>query len=177
MKQSSETMQDNNKRAPLIDARNLVCETITNSYMQEFVDICALTVSITESYPEQSNNEIRNALTHLARALEIEKSEEMLTQVNKAKDHIERGKKDCLKMCIIEMHGRIRSMLATIEFKEGIIPNKFNIRTIDLEKRRKEAAIKETRNDSVGSFTYVSDMISINKILFIDKCSSDCGNL
>lgn len=86
------------------DVSSRILEVIKEDFHNDFMDVYALTISLTDKHPEQANNEIRNALNHLARALMIDTPQDALEQITKAQGHIERAKRDCLKISLINRH-------------------------------------------------------------------------
>lgn len=126
---------------------NDVAECILRDYYAETLDIYGLTISLIEKHPEQANNEIRNALTHLARALASKEPATSKVEMDKAKGHFERAQKDCLKLCILELHERMMHSIHIIEYSEGTIRSDIKLRLRKLERDRKDAFVKESRND------------------------------
>src|SRR5579875_3001772 len=72
-------------------------------------DFYAGAVALTEKQPDQVNNEVRNAVTHMARAYCADTRAAADQQLNQAVSHIERAMRDCLKLSVIELHDRIQS--------------------------------------------------------------------
>lgn len=126
-----------------------MCALIRNGYLGEFTDIYATTIGLTELHPEQANNEIRNALTHMARALIATTPADVLDQVKKAADHIERGKRDCLKISIIAIRKRLTATIHQIEITHGSVQMPVRQRLKAIERKRRDIFKAETRNESV----------------------------
>tara|TARA_R110001592_G_scaffold344464_1_gene635692 strand:+ start:6373 stop:6978 length:606 start_codon:yes stop_codon:yes gene_type:complete len=139
------------------DAAIISC--IIKEYYDDLLNWYGLTISLTEKHVEQVNNEIRNALTHLSRASFMEDADSFNGELSKAKGHFERGKKDCLKLCILELHERLRSTIKGIEIREGALKSEYRKRLVNLEKLRKEAFIKESKNDGTGTIEHLEKII------------------
>lgn len=136
-----------NEEAPVYNVADDVCNIIIGDYLGEFTELYATAVGLVEMHPEQVNNEIRNALTHLARALSAANAQEAQSQVRKAKDHIERGKRDCLKISIIEIRDRLRGTIHMIEHTVGVVPQPIKLRLKEIERMRRTSFLAETRNE------------------------------
>lgn len=72
--------------------------------------------------PLQFTNELRNAINHLARAYCCENDADVDEEIRKAIGHIERAKRDCLKMSSIAISEDISSQFMLIEQKYGLLP-------------------------------------------------------
>ena len=84
---------------------NDVLNVVRKDFYEDFMEVYAMVVSTTETHPEQVNNKIRGALTHLARALD--RGDGCSEEVQKAQAHINRAKRDCLKVIIVQKHKAI----------------------------------------------------------------------
>lgn len=123
-----------------------VQKVIQKDYFEDFLDVYGTTISIAESHPEQVNNEIRNALTHLARSYYCESLHDATSEIKQARDHIERAKRDSLKLSIITKRDQIQSEIFRIEMSEGAIPQALKLKLREIEKTRKKAF----KNESLG---------------------------
>lgn len=145
-----------------------VAAVIEDHYFRDFLDIYGTTISITEMHPEQVNNEIRNALTHIARALVDEQADEVADNIEKAKAHIERAKRDCLKLSIIAKRDQIRAVIVHIEMVEGALPRNLKRRLVSLERQRKAIFRQETNGShQVGALleTLLVDTLELEEQL------------
>lgn len=66
-------------------------------------------------FPEGINNEIRNSLSHLARAMLAENDDQLKTEVTRANNHIERATRDSLKTTLSIMLLRFDRMFELLE--------------------------------------------------------------
>lgn len=102
-------------------------------------------------HPEQTNNEIRNAVTHLSRAPNAATQEGADEEITKAVLHIERAKRDCLKLTIITKIEQLRSMLSRIEEKDGILRQEVRSKVRKINSDRKDIYIRETKGDDIAN--------------------------
>jgi len=112
-----------------------------------FSEAYAIVVSTTEKIPQQANNEIRNAVNHLARAYASDCVIEARKNIAQAKGHIERGMRDCFKIAIIGQRRFINGCLSTIEAKYGFLPDDIVRKLRVIEKRRKKLLEDEARGE------------------------------
>lgn len=148
---SSKAPKKTKKTKAVLDKDGLICDCINTKYYDDLLNIYGLTISIVEKHVEQVNNEIRNALTHLSRARNAKSKKAFKEEIKRAEGHFERAKKDCLKVCILELHKRLMRSIYLVEFSQGTIKSDIKLRLRTLEKERKDAFIKEGKNDSKGS--------------------------
>ncbi|MEZ5490903.1 MAG: hypothetical protein R3F50_11370 [Gammaproteobacteria bacterium] len=125
-----------------------VAEIIHDIYLQDFLEIYGLTIAIAETHPEQVNNELRNALTHLARALSSE-ADDPEKELESAKSHIRRAKRDCLKIAILHKRDQILGSIHRIEYDQGILPSKLKTRLKTIEQKRRDVFRSESSGNSV----------------------------
>lgn len=97
----------------------------------------ATAVSLTEKHPEQVNNEVRNAVTHLARAYAANSAADAQDELRRARGHVDRAKRDCLKISIIALHDKIRATCSEIKIVSGTLDPAFVVRRNDLTNERK----------------------------------------
>jgi len=100
-------------------------------------------VAYSSKHPENINNELRNALTHLARALNAQEMDEAQFNMDAASRHIERFKRDCLKVAVV-YSGRDLNGLISRAYRRfrGVDPN-VTVEASKLVRRRVGAALKE----------------------------------
>jgi hypothetical protein len=98
--------------------KRTVLDCIKEVYDNEFIKLQAITATVCKhSHPEQIDNEIRNALTHLSRALKEQDRIEIINQeVRRAIGHIERARRDCLKIVIANKHDEITAYIKNSKF-------------------------------------------------------------
>ena len=139
---------------------------ITREFHQEFGAIHARTVAFTDVQPEQANNEIRNALNHMARAL-LQSDEDRATKdVAKAYSHLDRAARDCLKISIIEKQKQVRQLSQEVREIERVAPFQI-VKGLDaLEKRRIEVFLQESRGDD-GCTDAMGEIL--NEVLALEK--------
>lgn len=80
---------------------------VISFFHQDFSSYYASTIAIVEKLPDQINNEIRNAMSHLARANASDNIATIQLECDRARAHIERANRDCLKCSIITLRKKI----------------------------------------------------------------------
>lgn len=96
---------------------DLVEKFILDDFIDDFMNHYAMALFEGDKHPEQANNEVRNAFVHIGRILANDNQEKNLI---KAKDHIERAKRDCLKISIIEKYNKLNQCVKNIESVKNI---------------------------------------------------------
>lgn len=129
----------------LIKARAL--DRAFSLFYEDFTKYLATTISLTESIPDQINNQIRNAFTHLARVNMSTDPEEIKQETEKAIGHIERANLDCLKVGIIHQHDKLDYLIADVRFFHGFLTPSIKSKRQQIEKERNELYESESRGD------------------------------
>lgn len=142
-----------------------IAEIILSDFYEDFMDAYATALSALERHPEQANNEIRNALTHLARALSSERDTDFACHVAQASGHIQRGKRDCLKAAIIARREKLADTVRAIELVEGRVSNAIHQRLKTIEKQRYEAYVSETKAEDGVNDKLVSLLIECDNLI------------
>ena len=109
--------------------------------------------------PEQPNNEIRNALNHFARAFECETWAEAEKNHASSRAHLERAKRDSLKLATIGLFGEIREILRNAEAWYGIIEPAILVRKSRLVDWRLDTYIKESSGHN-GTTLHMLELFS-----------------
>ena len=151
------------------EVQKAVCKVIVTDYLEDFTEIYATTIAITEAHPEQANNQIRNALTHLARALTSQDAAALKDSLKKAEGHIERGKRDCIKTAIALLKDRISTTLYRIEYEHGLVPRHIKVKLKTIEYKRISAYKNETKGDirvSGEMEDILADLLELEEYLF-----------
>jgi len=143
-----------------------VLRLITHDFHQEFGEIHARTVAFTDIQPEQANNEIRNALNHMARALLETDETRAKKDVAKAYSHLDRATRDCLKIAIIGKHEHVKRLAQEVREIERVTPRKVADDLEALETRRIKALRQESRGDN-GCTESMAQLL--NEILAVEK--------
>jgi hypothetical protein len=120
-------------------------ELVLTDFRDEFQSIYSYAVAVLEVVPEQANNEIRNALNHISRALDGNSLEDAKSDLKKAEGHIDRAKRDCFKLANIHLHEQLRSDFLDIEVIEGAVPLSVRQRLAVLEQRGVDARKSEAQ--------------------------------
>ena len=131
-------MQDNEK----------VLTVLTESYLEDYIEILGISVSIIGYYPLQADSQIRNAITHLSRAIVNPADED--DEITKAKRHIERAKRDCLKLALLGKREHISDHIKSIRYAKGGLPEDVMVRRVQIELDQKKALINEARGMDIN---------------------------
>ncbi len=134
----------------MADKCSEIIDFLIQDYLQDYTEILGITVGIANFYPQQADSQIRNALTHLSRAAQTDNKDLIAKEIKKAKGHIERAKRDCLKIAIIEKRQQIKDMIIGIYFAKGGLPKKIQKKRIEIEINRKITAINETKGEEIA---------------------------
>lgn len=139
-----------------------VQSVLLKEFHEEFMEFYALAIATAEKHPEQANNEIRNATNHLARALVAGvdgENKEAAEQIKLAKGHLERAKRDCLKITLIRKHRDISGAAWRVRIRDGALPDEVRKRLRGIEKLRKKALIIESRGHN-NATQYLLDIVN-----------------
>ena len=140
-----------------------VATVLREQIHDQFVDFYAAAVSLTERQPDQVNNEIRNALTHLSRSLAVDDYAQANSEIDRACNHIDRAMRDAIKLAVFELRDRIHSACAEIRLVHGVLDTPFLVRRENLTDQRKALIKLETE----GSKDVMAGFVQ----LFIDARS------
>ncbi len=108
----------------------------------------AYTITIAQTLPLQVNNEIRNAVSHLARAHEAEDGETRDRQAQKALDHLERASRDCLKVALLKTIENVDKLRSKALHQYGYVPKNLNVTLHELGKDYKQLLLDEAASGS-----------------------------
>jgi hypothetical protein len=116
-------------------------------YSEKFTKYLSATISFSEKIPEEINNHIRNAFTHLARVQFCVDEEKVMVEVNHAINHIERANRDCLKASIICTREVLEDMKLDVYFHYGSLTPAIDAQYKKIQQIREEAYALESRGD------------------------------
>ncbi len=147
-----------NKKIP---KNEIVEKFIINDFIDDFMQYYAVALMESDRHPEQANNEVRNAFVHIGRFLKEENSEDNLI---KAKDHLERAKRDCMKLAIIDKKKSLNQYIKNIEFynKVSLIEQRYEL-LFTVSRSRIKVFMNETRglpvsDELAGIYKQLRDM-------------------
>ena len=115
---------------------------LSKDYLLDYSEILSMTVSITGFYPQQAESQLRNAMTHLARS--VSEVSNLDTEIEKAKGHLERAKRDCLKLSIIKKRQDIENEIKSLRYAQGTLTKSIKEKRIKIALTQKEASFRET---------------------------------
>lgn len=136
-----------------------VLSIIEHDFLDDLTQVMGLLVSKTECVPEQANNEVRNALNHLARAYTAENPSEADDNLSKARSHIERAKRDCLKIILIYSNNEIERLMHYCQERCGFIHDRHVIKHREIQIKRRKIYVEET-NGKQGVLTSYEGLIT-----------------
>lgn len=116
-------------------------------YSDKFTKYLSTTISISEKIPEEINNYIRNAFTHLARVQFCVDEDKVRVEASQAINHIERANRDCLKASIICTREKLDEMKLDVFFHYGSFTPALDAQYNKIQQAREEAYILESRGD------------------------------
>lgn len=111
----------------------------------DFLVYYAAIIGTFEQKPFQLHNQISNAVTHIARALNADDLPSAESELGKADVHIERAIRDALKIFIARMRERITHLVMRIEGHHGILHRPFQVSIREIEKERTALYKDETQ--------------------------------
>lgn len=127
----------------------LLSQLLVDEIHGQFLDLYAAAVSLTEKHPEQVNNELRNAMTHLSRAAAMDDFLPAQAEIAKAVAHIERAKRDAVKVAVIALRDLIADASADIKLLNGTVDPGFIVRRDEVAKKRKQLLKQESQGAPV----------------------------
>ena len=137
-------------------------QRVLQYYHDEVIPALAAALTIDDAFPEEVLNEIRNAMTHVARASCMTDAalQSRIDEAKAAQRHLKRVVLDCLKVCILALATRSEAAVKVLQ-ADIKLPLATYTRMSDLRRRRKELSAHEGQNtpDQV-----IEDM----KVLFND---------
>ena len=144
----------------------LIKSFLQEEFIDNFMDAYGLNLSISDIHPEQANNELRNAIVHLSRGL-LNENCQIDSELEKAKSHIERGKRDCYKLSIIRKNDDLWSAIHAIEISEGTSLTKQREMLKRIGERKRNIYKNETLGHPVANDyqTILADMLDIEDAL------------
>jgi len=117
-------------------------EFLEKDYLNDYSEILSMTVGITHYYPQQADSQVRNAMTHLSRAAtEISDLDE---EIGKARGHLERAKRDCLKLSIIEKKKHVENEIKSLRYAQGTLTESIKKKRLSIAMTHTKASLQET---------------------------------
>jgi hypothetical protein len=130
----------------------IVLKIIEDDFHGDLAEAWSFAVALTETIPEQANNEVRNCMTHLGRAIAAPDRGSADREISQASNHLERAKRDCLKIAIIAMDETLGSNVMLIEDSYGLLPRNVRDRIKRIKRERREIYRDESKgNEAVGA--------------------------
>jgi hypothetical protein len=131
-----------------LSERHSLLSDVLQDYHHRFSDAYAAAITYTERMPEQLNNELRNALTHLARAVVAADDVAAKEEIDSAARHIERAIRDCYKIAIIAIKSHIGKCEYVIEQTRGGLTKGIAAKYAEINRERKRIHLLEQKSDA-----------------------------
>ena len=132
------------------DKNQQISEILAKNYLDDYIEILGMTVGIVNYYPQQADNQIRNAMTHLARAAAQDDQKQIDTELRQAFLHIERAKRDCLKLSVIGKKQQIIDQIKSVHLAKGGLPPEIMQRRLQAAFDQKVVYTNEARGKEIG---------------------------
>lgn len=146
---------------------------LSKDYLLDYSEILSMTVAITNFYPQQAESQLRNAMTHLARS--VSEASNLDDEIKKAKGHLERAKRDCLKLSIIKKKKDVENEIKSLRYAQGILTKSIKEKRISIALTQKKASIQETlgaKDVSILLEVVLTELIDLEfELINIDEIS------
>jgi hypothetical protein len=136
-------LSDEERQAGLEKIARLVAEDFHVDFQNHY-SIAAATSGL---HPEQVNNELRNMLTHIARAIRAETIEDRESQLSKAKGHLETASRDCLKLASFFILKELKADSFLVQLRDGNASMPLRMKIFEAEEKFREARRAEVDNE------------------------------
>lgn len=113
-------------------------QILTVDVADELHTFYAEVVAAAEKHPEQANKELRDAVTHMGRALGADDYSRAEEQLRQARGHVERAKRECLKMALVFADDRLRRLCQEVRLEHGRVGANYLTRRKNLRTTRRE---------------------------------------
>jgi hypothetical protein len=133
-------------------------ELLLVNFNGEFQDHYSIVAATCGLHPEQVNNELRNMLTHIARAFTCEDVASFNAQLASAKNHLERASRDCLKLANLKIFQELQSDCFYLQMRDKTIPRPLRAKLTKIESMLFAARKAEV----AGGSATVEDLLLIN---------------
>ena len=121
-------------------------------------------VAYSSRHPSNINNELRNALTHMARALTADNMEAAKKDMAAAGRHIERFKRDCLKVAVIFAGQNVSQMIRHAEVTYSRFDPNLALEVLALTKRKYLILADEILGDADAAAKWEDLYLDIEKL-------------
>jgi hypothetical protein len=139
---------------------------VLNFYENDFTKYLATTIAYTETLPEEINNQIRDAFTHLTRAQQASTQAKITSEIDLSISHINRANRDCLKASIITARVELDDLVTDAVFYHGFLTPNLRTALSNLIDKRRKAYQSETLGDD-------DQVIKLEEILRLTMDLSD----
>jgi len=148
--------------------REEVSARIIHFLQDEFAPVLskyyALGVSLSNRHPQNINNELRNAMTHMARALNAVEIGVARDELDAAMRHTERFKRDCLKVAVIYAGRDANNKIRHVEAIYHRLSPHVHIECANITRQRYGVIIDEVFGDQHSAEKWEALLLRIEKL-------------
>ncbi len=127
-------------------AREIV--RVLSFYDGSLTPALALVISESERLPEELNNQVRNAFTHLVRILAAQSEKIATSEADKSIGHLDRATRDCIKIVIIQSSQQLSDNIIDAKYFGGSITPEIQAEHREILSKRRQIYVDETKGDN-----------------------------
>lgn len=124
----------------------------------------ARTVAYADKHPQNINNELRNAITHMSRALVADNVLAADQEMAAAERHVERFKRDCLKVAVVYAGKNAGELIKRAELGFGKVDPNLMVASAAVVTRRYQIMIQEVLGDSHSVEKWEALLLDVERI-------------
>ena len=143
---------------------NFIISFIEGEFGRVLTHYYAAGVAYSARHPSNINNELRNALTHMSRALAADDYGAAEKELTAASRHIERFKRDCLKVAVIYSGRNASQMLRHAEITYGRVDPNLALEVFSLATRKYQVLASEVLGDDHAAAKWETLFLDIERL-------------
>lgn len=124
----------------------------------------ARAVAYSSKHPQNINNELRNALTHMSRAMCASDVQEANKEIAAAERHVERFKRDCLKVAVVYAGRNANELIRRAELAGKKLDPALSIATAAIVAKRYQILIEEVLGDAGAATKWEGLLLDIERV-------------
>ncbi len=124
----------------------------------------ARTVAYAAKHPQNINNELRNAVTHMSRALVSDDVVAANKEMDAAERHVERFKRDCLKVAVVYAGRNASELMKRAELAGGRVSPQLSLSAAAIVMKRYQILFEEVRGDEHSAAKWEAVLLDIERI-------------
>lgn len=129
------------------EVRDYILGFLANDFFEHLTRYYAEGVAYSNRHPQNINNELRNAITHMARMLRATNRAEIDYNKRAADSHVQRFKRDCLKVAVVYAGKDAGNLLKNAYRRYKHVDPALFVRSSQIVRRRVEATMLEALGD------------------------------